>query len=236
MEDNRKGAGLTLLREILEVGPGGRVFTSEEAIEGGDRLGLSRSHTYKLLSELTRQGLLHRPRGRLYVMQPPMGGIIPVRSIAVAVRAVRPSAVGGETALLHWGLIAQIPLREETVATPARIQWRHGVRADAKDRIWKVEGGTVRFQHVSMNEMFGIETVRLDSETVVPMFNRERMVADMLVKTPDGKSWITEVKASLGEDFNPRRLVSYATRLNVRAKLGNDLDALIRNGASGNRR
>ena len=216
------------------MAPGGRVFTSDEAIEGGERLGVSRSHTYKLLSELTRQGLLHRPRGRLYVMQPPVGGVNPVRSIAVAVRAVRPSAVGGETAMLHWGLTDQIPLREETVVTPARIQWRRGVRREGEDRIWEVEGGTVRFQHVHINEMFGIETVRLDAETVVPMFNRERMMADMLVKAPDGEQRIIEVNANLGRDFDSRRLVSYATRLNARAKLGGDLDTLMHNGALSN--
>jgi len=40
---------------------------------------------------------------------------MPVRPLAIAVRAVTPAAVSGDTALVHWDFLAQAPLHEEVV-------------------------------------------------------------------------------------------------------------------------
>lgn len=113
---------LRLLHELVETGPGGRVFTSEEAISAGTAIRLSLGHVYKLLSELTTHGAIDRPRGHLYVMQTPFGGTTPVRPLAIAARAVHPAAVSGDTAV--------VPIfdRERTIVevlanqTPAAVE------------------------------------------------------------------------------------------------------------------
>jgi predicted transcriptional regulator of viral defense system len=220
MEDRAPSASLRLLQRILEVAPGGRVFTSRDAIAAGEELGLSPGHTYKLLTDLVDKGLLERPRGRLYVMQPPFGGLMPVRPLAIAVRAVTPAAVSGETALVHWGFLSQAPLHEEVVSTPVHIQWRGRVRTDGPDRLWIIDGTTIRFRRVPQEEMFGITTVRLDSETVVPMFDRERTVLEVLTRPEPGSAeWAGELIRDHRPTLDRARLTEYAARLGAKKQL-----------------
>jgi predicted transcriptional regulator of viral defense system len=181
---------LRLLQRILETAPAGRVFTSQDAIAAGADLGFTSEHTYKLLTQLVDRGLLDRPRGRLYVMKLPFGGLMPVRPLVVAVHAVEPAAVAGDTALVHWGLLEQAPLHEKVVSTPARIQWRRDVRSDGADRLWRVDGTTIRFRHVRAREMFGIVTVRLDRENAVPMFDRERCLLELMGRSEPEAPWV----------------------------------------------
>jgi predicted transcriptional regulator of viral defense system len=196
------------------------VFTTQDAVAAGEELGLSRGHTDKLLTELVDRGLLERPRGRLYVMQPPYGGLMPVRPVAIAVRAVTPAAVSGDTALVHWDLISQAPLHEEVVSTPARIQWRREVRADGPDRLWKVRGSTIRFRRVPRDHMFGITSVRLDSETVVPMFDRERSLLELLSRPePSSALWVGELIRDHQPQLDRARLWEYSDRLGVSKEL-----------------
>lgn len=212
------GSATRLLHELLETSRGGRVFTSEEAVSAGKAIGLSRGHVYKLLSELTSRGVLYRPRGHLYVMEPPFGGAATVRPLAIAVQSVRPAAVSGDTALAHWGLQDQAPLHEEVISTPARIQWTHGVRSDGADRLWEVAGGTMRFRHVPHRTMFGITSVRLDSETVVPMFDRERVLLDLLAgSNPASADLARELLDAHREEIDFSRLTRYAERLGISA-------------------
>jgi predicted transcriptional regulator of viral defense system len=208
------GAALRLVQRLLEVGPGGRLFTSEEAVTVGADIGISRDHTYKLLSALVDRGLLERPRSRLYVMQPPLGGMMPVRPLAIAVRAVTPAAVSGDTALVHWGLLSQAPMHEEVVSTPARIGWSDGVRAEGQDRLWTLDGAVIRFRRVHAEEMFGITSVRLDSETVVPMFDRGRALLEVLTRrTPGSAAWAGELIREHGSTIDRARLRRYAAHL-----------------------
>ncbi len=213
-------AGHRLVQRILEVAPGGRVFTTQDAVAAGEELGFSRGHTDKLLSELVDRGLLERPRGRLYVMQPPYGGLMPVRPVAIAVRAVTPAAVSGDTALAHWDFLSQAPLHEEVVSTPARIQWRRGVHADGPDRLWEIGGSTVRFRRIPQGQMFGITAVRLDSETVVPMFDRERSLLELLSRPePASAQWAGELIRDHLHQLDRSRLREYASRLSVSKQL-----------------
>ena len=216
MRARTSSAALHLLQALLEVSRGGRVFTSDEAVAVGTELGISPGHAYKLLTELTNRGILQRPRGRLYVMQPPFGGLHPVRPIAIAVHAVQPAAVSGDTALTHWDLIDQAPLHEEVVSTPVRIQWTHGARADDRDRLWTVEGTIIRFRHVLPREMFGITSVRLDSETVVPIFDRERAILELLTQPAHGSAeWAAELLKAHRRDIDLTRLKDYARRVDA---------------------
>jgi predicted transcriptional regulator of viral defense system len=205
---------MLLIRELLEAEGGGRVFTAEDGVAAGAELGLSAEHVYKLLSQMVERGLLDRPRGGLYVMRPPFGGLLPVRPVAVAVHAVAPAAASGDSALVHWGLLSQAPLHEEVVSTPARIQWRHGVEADGADRMWKVGGATIRYRHVPEREMFGIVSVRLDAETVVPMFDRERALLELEAR-PDGQGsrWAAELVRQHSDVIDRARLQGYRSRL-----------------------
>ena len=208
----------------MESAPGGRVFTSAEAVSQGAALGLSPSHTYKLLSELTDRYLLERPRTRLYVMQPPFGGLSPVRAIAIAVHAARPSAVSGESALVRWGLLAQALVNEEVVSTPARLQWKDALAAEGQDRLWHVGGTTIRFRHVSPAEKFGITTVRLDAETVVPIFDRERTILDILLRPVAGSAaWAAEILREHRQDEQLDRLRGYARGAGMTAALSRAL-------------
>ncbi len=75
---------MRLLQRVLEIVPGGRVFTTRDAVTAGAELGLTAEQTYKLLTQLVHQRLLDRPRGRLYVMKPPFGGMVPVRPMVIA--------------------------------------------------------------------------------------------------------------------------------------------------------
>jgi predicted transcriptional regulator of viral defense system len=215
-------ANARLLRHILESAPGGRVFTTVEALESAFDLGISAEHTYKLLSQMVERGQLDRPRRRLYAMKPPFGGVAPVRPLAIAVRAVTPAAVSGDTALVHWGLLAQAPLDEEVVSTPARIQWSD-VRADGVDRLWTIDGTTVRFHHVLPREMFGIAVVRLDNETLVPMFDRERALLDVVMRSdPSAREWARELLRDHWGVIDVARIRRYAEQVDVGEQLAFD--------------
>jgi predicted transcriptional regulator of viral defense system len=177
--------GIQLLQQLVEWLPYGRVFTSEEALEAGRRLGLSPAHVLKLLSAMSASGaVLVRPRRGLYVMCPPFGGRDEVRPTAIAVRAVEPSAVAGQTALAHWGLIDQAPMKYETLVTPAALRWSDGLQRRDRATRWTWDGHTFEYRHVRDREMFGIRLVRLDSETDVPMFDRERSLLEEVLRAP----------------------------------------------------
>jgi predicted transcriptional regulator of viral defense system len=216
----RPTAGLQLIQHVLEVAPAGRVFTSLDALAAGTELGLSPEHVYKLLSELVARGLLERPRRRLYAMRPPLGGMSPVRPLAIAVHAVAPAAVSGDTALSHWGLLSQAALHEEVVSTSARIKWADGVRKDGADSLWELDGATIRFHRIPDHEMFGIASTRLDTETVVPMFDRERSLLELLTHAgQDAVEWAQELVHEHRHDIDCDRLRQYAARLGVEDRL-----------------
>ena len=209
MASFRMPLGFRLLEELLEALPYGRVFTSEEAVEAGHRFGLSTSHVHKLLSEMSSGGVLDRPRRGLYVMRPPFGGRDEVRPVAVAIRAAEPSVVTGQSALAFWDLIDQAPLKFETLATPTRLAWDREVRRDGR-ALWEWDGSVFEFRRVPDQEMFGIREVRLDSETVVPMFDAERSVLEELVRSQAAGAAILAQHRS---ELDLRRLYSYAQRL-----------------------
>jgi len=175
------GAALRLLQEAsLAEGP---VFTSKAALAAARRIGMSADAAYKALSLAARAGIASRLKGGLYRAAPPFG---PPRvpEFLVATKLVQPSAISGQSALSHWGLIDQIPLRIVTASTPKAVlppMSRGGspVKSGQSGRHgWVIEGVTYIYRKISEAEMFGISEVWLDTETQVPMFDRERAALD----------------------------------------------------------
>ena len=209
---------LRLIQALFERPGSGRVFGSDDALVAGTEMGMSPSHVYKLLSEMSGDaGLLVRPRRGLYVMRPPLGGRDPVRPIAIAVGAVPGSVVAGQSALAHWDLIDQAPMHVETLVTTTPPTWRAGIEHRGRQTVWRIPGAAFQYRHVRGDEMFGISTVRLDSETEVPMFDRERTVLEQFAIAPAVGE---ELFAAHGEDLDRKRLHEYAKRVGGQALRG----------------
>src|SRR5690348_13984319 len=86
--------GIRLLERLSELH--GELFGSDDAVEAAGSLGITSSHTYKLLHELTRSGYIRRLAKGLYVVQSPLAGGVAPHTFAIATRLVRPSAIS------HW--------------------------------------------------------------------------------------------------------------------------------------
>jgi predicted transcriptional regulator of viral defense system len=175
------GAALRLIREVtLAEGP---LFSSTAAMAVARRLGISADAAYKALSLAARAGIASRLKGGLYRAAPPFG---PPRvpEFLVATKLVQPSVISGQSALSHWGLIDQIPLHIVTASTPKTVLppmsrgGSHSESGQSGRHGWVVEGVTYTYRKIPQAEMFGISDVWLDTETQVPMFDRERAVLD----------------------------------------------------------
>jgi predicted transcriptional regulator of viral defense system len=211
------GAALRLVRElVLTEGP---IFTTGAALELGQRLGMSADAAYKALSLAAQSGVAPRLKGGLYRAAPPFGPAH-LHEFAVATALVRPSVISGASALSHWGLVDQTPLRIVTAsspkvvlppmsrgqrpASPSTHQMRHG---------WVIEGVTYVYRRIPESEMFGISDVWLDTETHVPIFDKERALLDtFLHPRADGGGHLGDaILAEHGEDLDVDLLMSYAT-------------------------
>jgi predicted transcriptional regulator of viral defense system len=175
------GAALRLVREVtLAVGP---LFSTHVALTVAGRIGVSEAAAYKALSLAARAGIVTRLKGGLYRAAPPFG---PPRvpEFLIATKLVQPSAISGQSALSYWGLIDQIPLHIVTASTSRAVlppMSRGGARIESSRsgrHGWVIEGITYLYRKIPEAELFGIVDVWLDTETQVPMFDRERTVLD----------------------------------------------------------
>jgi predicted transcriptional regulator of viral defense system len=211
------GTALRLVREVaLAEGP---LFTSDAALDVAGRIGMSRDAAYKALSLAARAGIVSRLKGGLYRAEPPFGPA-KVHEFVVATTLVRPSVISGPSALSHWSLIDQMPLHIVTASTPKSVlppMSRGGSetgQAPSGRHGWVIEGITYVYRRIPDAEMFGISDVWLDTETQVPMFDRERAVLDTFLH-PRG-----EGPARFGEllieehrdDLDLEKLARYAER------------------------
>lgn len=178
-------SGIRLLEHLVERH--GEIFATDESVAAAQRLGISRSHAYKLLHELTRSGYLRRlPKG-LYVLQSPIAGGVEPHSFAIATHLVRPSAISHWSALQHWGLVEQVPFgvtasTPKVVVTPDMRQ--KSSRASARPRqhgAWVIDGIHYEFIRIRPQDMFGIDQVWVDARTQVPLFDKERALLDAFV-------------------------------------------------------
>jgi predicted transcriptional regulator of viral defense system len=178
------GTALRLIREAtLEHGP---IFSSREALETGAQLGMSQASTYKALSAASQAGVAYRLKGGMYRSAPPFGPPH-VHEFVIATSLVRPSVISGVSALSHWGLIDQTPMRIVTASTPKSVvppDARSGTtpRSQMPGRLgWVIDGITYVYRRIPEREMFGIIDVWLDTETQVKMFDRERTLIDTFI-------------------------------------------------------
>ena len=103
-----------------------------------------------------------------------------------------------------------MPLKYETLATPARLTSSAGMHTPGDRAAWQWDGTAFEFHRVSQSQMFGIGDVRLDCETVVPMFDAERSVLEELVRSPGAGAEILEWHRDV---LDLPRLYSHAKRL-----------------------
>jgi len=201
---------------IQEAGP---VFTAEEAIRAGEALGISPAYTRRLLSRLASGGLLRRLKGGLYCT----AGILEQtgghpHDFAIATKIVQPSAISHESALHHWGLIEQVPMRvtastPKSFVTPSMRQTTLG-RSTAAGHDWVIDDVRYHFVRVAAAAMFGIQQEWVDATARVPIFDRERALLDVFAYRRTGGSELgDEILAQHLDEVDLDRLVAYGEQL-----------------------
>ena len=220
--------GLRLLRTLAQER--GQIITAEDAVAAGSDQGASPAHVYKVLSEMAGSGLIRRLKGGLYAIEAPLGGRGAPHDFAIATHLARPSAISHWSALHHWGLMDQVPLRTVTASTTQRVPSPPGSPGHAG---WIIDGITYRFVRVPEQHMFGIVDVWVDSETRVPFFDRERTVLDAFVQTRDfGRGHVGEMlMATHHDDLDLDRLAHYAEKLGRAVVVKRVRHALSKTGA-----
>ena len=209
-------SGIRLLERVTELH--GELFASGEAVEAGRSLGLTSSHTYKLLHELARSGYIRRLAKGFYAIQSPLAGGVAPHTFAIATRLVRPSAISHWSALHHWGLVEQVPF-VVTASTPKVVvtpELRRSAGRSPADRrqhaAWVIDGIRYEFIRIRSRDMFGIEDVWVDSRTRVPMFDKERALLDTFVQLKRfGAGGLGEqILAQHADDIDGDKLLRYA--------------------------
>ena len=209
------GAALRLVREVtLAEGP---LFSSRAAIAAARELGMSADSAYKALSLAAQAGIAIRLKGGLYRAAPPFGPAH-LHEFLVATTLVRPSVISGPSALSHWSLIDQTPLRIVTASSPKTVlpPMSRAASAALLQQVghhgWVIEGVTYIYRKIPQPEMFGISDVWLDTETQVPMFDRERAVLDtFLHPRAPGSGYLGELLLEEHlQDLDLDRLQRYA--------------------------
>ncbi len=208
-------SGIRLLEDL--VGRHGELFAADEAVAAAHSLGLSRSHAYRLLHELTRSGYIRRlPKG-LYVVESPIAGGLEPHSFSIATHLVRPSAISHWSALHQWGLVEQVPFvvtasTPKVVVTPEMRKKRAptGVHR-GEHAAWIVDGVRYQFIRIRPRDMFGIEEVWVDARTQVPMFDKERALLDAFSHLRDfGAGGLGEqILAEHPEEIDGEKLLRY---------------------------
>jgi predicted transcriptional regulator of viral defense system len=229
-------SGIRLLEHVVEAH--GELFATDEVVEGAQSLGLSRTHAYKLLHELTRSGYLRRlPKG-LYVVKSPIAGGVAPHSFAIATHLVRPSAISHWSALQYWALVHQVPFvvtasTPKVVVTPEMRQKEPKRSSKRREHAaWVVDGVRYEFIRIRPEDMFGIEQVWVDSRTRVPIFDRERALLDAFLHLRGfgagglGGQILTEHLQEIDRD----KLLRYAERMGRPRVLARVRLALDRNG------
>jgi len=205
--------GIRLLKAITQYSF--YVFTTGEALQEAEKLGISAEYTRQILMKLTKAGWITRLRGGLYATTGELPGNAMVHPFAVASRLVEPSAISHLSALNFHGLSEQIPLL--VTATTSKKFVTPSMRTEEKKRsrhTWEVEGTSYEYVTVKPEHFFGIEEVWIDNYSRIPIFDKERTMLDGFI-APKLLGGIGETLGLLEENLqalNVKKLVEYTLR------------------------
>jgi len=210
--------GIQLLDRLLASGR--RIFTTDDAAEVAQSMGLPRSTLHWVLYELARSGWVRRARRGLYLVdETERGGAAP-HPFAVATALVDPSAISHWSALAHHGLTEQVPrivtasTTKDVVTPRMRAGRKDASRPDEAASTWDVGGLKIRYVRVRPEQFWGIDDVWVDEFSRVSITDRERTLLDGFV-APEVFGSLHEVVGALEEhvtEVDLARLVEYALR------------------------
>jgi predicted transcriptional regulator of viral defense system len=207
--------GLQFLRD--QASGGHFIFTTKEARETAQRLGISEAYLRKLLHQLVASGWLTRLRDGLYAGTGKLSGETDIHPFAIATHLVTPSAISHWSAMSHHGLTEQIP-HVVTAFTPKRFMTpslRTRTRRNTLSKqAWEIEG--VRYEYVIVKPefFFGIEEIWVDQNFKVPVTDKERTMLEGFA-SPRMFGGMGEILGILEQhvvELDIKKLVEYALR------------------------
>lgn len=207
----RHTAGTGLLQALAQEGR--YLFSTDQAREVGERLGIGYGFLRKLLSDLEASQWILRIKGGLYATTGELPGNIHVHSFAVATRLVEPSAISHQSALNFHGLTEQVPVMV-TASTPKSYvtpSMRQGGKKGPR-HAWTVAGVSYEYVRIKPEHFFGVEEVWVDTRFRVPIFDKERTLLDGFIH-PAQFGGMGEVLGLMEENapqLDLKKLVQYA--------------------------
>lgn len=200
----------------------GPLFRTDEALASAGDLGMSYTAAYQALSGAMRGGIIERLRSGLYLASPPLRSREP-HEYLIAMRAVEGAVIAGMSALAFWGLIDQEPVDMVTAVTSrsftARPQGGAPPGQQEGPTDWLPSGLTIRgiryvYRRIPSRELVGVALVQVDDATVVPMFDRERMLVDTVIHPRVyGLAMPAFIMSERGEELDMSRVEQYAAQL-----------------------
>ncbi len=207
--------GVQLLRALAEDGR--LIFSTKEAKESAQRIGIPDNYLNLLLTFLIRDGRITRLSRGLYVRSGTAPGDIQVHPFAVATRLVAPSAISHWSALSHYGMTEQVP-QIVTAFTPKKT-FPPSMRGNQKQEVrrrhgWVIDGVRYEFVTVKREHYFGIEQVWVDEYSRIPIMDRERTVLEAFI-SPRAFGGLGEALGIIETHIHrldPEKLVAHAIR------------------------
>jgi len=207
--------GIQLLDALLAEGQ--RIFTTDDARQAAEALGIKSSTLPTALHQLAAGGWVRRVRNGLYMVDETRRGGPAPHPFAIATALVDPSAISHWSALAYHGLTEQAP-RVVTASTPKDIVTprMRGAEHDTAlpASVWEVDGLAIRFFRVQPGRFWGFEEVWVDEFSRVRITDRERTVLDGFL-APGIFGSLSEILGVLDEhlgEIEISRLVAYALR------------------------
>lgn len=209
--------GTKLIQALIQEGK--YIFTTDEARQVAEGLGIQYGFLRKLLALLEKGKWITRLKGGLYATIGSLPGEAQVHEFAIATHLVKPSAISHVSALSFHGLTEQIPVIV-TASTPTSFvspsmrkeqekppDSRHG---------WTIGGVTYAFTKIKPEHFFGIEQVWIDTRFRIPILDKERTLLDGFI-SPKSIGGMGEVMGLMEENLSQLdlgKLVQYALRYN----------------------
>ncbi|MHB9124574.1 MAG: type IV toxin-antitoxin system AbiEi family antitoxin domain-containing protein [Armatimonadota bacterium] len=207
--------GMRLLQQLNAEGC--FVFTTNDAAQAAERIGIGRGYVRELLLQLLKTGWLIRIKRGTYAWTGSLPGGNQMHPFVVATRLVQPSAIAYWSAMSHHGLTEQVP-QAVSCCTPKKVvtpSMRHtGTHGSGERHAWEIGGIRYEYTTVKPEHFFGMEEVWIDQSFRVPITDRERTVLDLFAH-PRMFGGMGEAIAVLTEHvdtLDTDKLVSYAVQ------------------------